>query len=126
MQGMEHLPGLFQVGDFVLRSGLRSGWKIECDALSEGDWAAAALMAAEILPPFGRVEGVPRGGVPFALALARHATRGPLLIAEDVVTTGGSMERFRAGREAIGVALFGRGSPPDWVTPLFRMATAAV
>ncbi len=78
-------------------------------------------MASEILPDFGDVEGVPRGGINFAHALRKYATTGPLLIAEDVVTTGGSMERFRNGRDATGVAIFSRGSHPDWVKPLFVM-----
>jgi hypothetical protein len=93
-------------------------------------------MAAELLPAFGEVLGVPRGGLPFAEALASHSRACscsyihpphdwclgsplPLLIAEDVVTTGGSMERFRAGRDAIGVCVFARGKVPAWVTPLF-------
>jgi orotate phosphoribosyltransferase len=110
---------LFQSGSFTLASGETSNWKIECDGISPLEWKTLALMASEILPPFGAVEGVPRGGIPFAEALAEYATEGPLLIAEDVVTTGGSMERYRADREAIGVAVFSRGTAPEWVTPLF-------
>lgn len=126
---------LFRQGDYTLRSGEMSHWKIECDALSADDWAGLAAMAVALLPPFGVVEGVPRGGVPFANALRAYSkacsvsyqhpphdwclgTPLPLLIAEDVCTTGGSMERFRAGREAIGVCAFARGTPPAWVTPV--------
>ena len=119
---------LFQLGSFVLRSGAKSDWKIECDDLTPDDWAALAKMASEILPPFGQVEGVPRGGIPFADALRKYATTGPLLIAEDVVTTGGSMVRFAtslgqlaSGQSAIGVCVFARGKCPEWVTPLFSM-----
>lgn len=115
----EHPSDLFQLGNFTLASGAKSSWKIECDSISPSEWAALAKMASEILPPFGAVEGVPRGGVPFADALRQYATEGPLLIAEDVVTTGGSMERYRDGREAIGVAVFSRGNHPNWVKPLF-------
>jgi orotate phosphoribosyltransferase len=112
---------LFQSGLFTLASGATSRWKIECDAISPLEWKTLALMASEILPPFGAVEGVPRGGIPFAEALAAYVTEGPLLIAEDVVTTGGSMERYRNGRDAIGVSVFSRGQHPGWVTPLFVM-----
>jgi pantetheine-phosphate adenylyltransferase len=115
------MTDLFQTGHFVLASGATSGWKIECDGISPAEWDALALMASEMLPPFGSVEGVPRGGIPFADALRKYATQGPLLICEDVVTTGGSMERYRAGREANGVAVFARGTPPDWVVPIFTM-----
>lgn len=112
---------LFQSGNFTLASGAKSEWKIECDAISDNEWNTLAKMAVEILPPFGSVEGVPTGAVKFADALRIYATQGPLLIAEDVVTTGGSMERFRNGRDAIGVAVFSRGAHPDWVKPLFIM-----
>ncbi len=123
---------LFQRGDFVLASGARSDWKLECDALAPEDWAGLAAMAVKILPPFGFVEGVPRGGIPFAVALRRYAVEGcrTLIIAEDVLTTGGSMERFRidllvgtlvASVNPIGVVVFARGRCPDWVIPIFQL-----
>lgn len=119
--------GLFQTGDFVLRSGARSRWKIECDALTPEDWDALALMAIDILPAFNKVEPVPRGGIPFAKALEKYAAvdlMPPLLlICEDVVTTGTSMERIRDRRDAVGVCVFARGrSWPFWVKPLFTMS----
>lgn len=113
---------LFRLGDYTLASGRRSAWKIDCDGLDDDDWAALARMVAEMLKdtPFSAVEGVPRGGLPFARALERYrSTSGGLLIAEDVVTTGGSMERHRGGREAQGVVVFSRGGAPAWVRPLF-------
>jgi orotate phosphoribosyltransferase len=126
--------GLFQLGDFTLASGAKSRWKIECDALAADDWAALAAMAAEVLPPFCRVVGVPRGGLPFAAALSAYATGNgdhPLLVAEDVVTTGRSAQRLTQelsktpgalGRSGtIGVCVFARGECPDWITPLFQM-----
>lgn len=129
-------PALFQTGDFTLRSGKKSKWKIECDALSPDDWAGLAAMAVEILPPFRLARGVPRGGLPFAEALERYATGrmcDPILIAEDVCTTGGSMVRFRHHTsgvgdgqpvpvsEYIGVCVFAREPTwPDWVRPLFH------
>lgn len=115
---------LFQLGDFVLSSGTQSNWKIECEALTTDDWKALAAMAAEVLPPFRWVEGVPRGGLPFAAELAHYARADSmtLLIAEDVVTTGGSMERHRNGRSlCVGICVFARGPVPEWVTPLFQM-----
>lgn len=133
-------PGLFRLGDFTLASGAASGFKIDCDALTPADWAALAAMAVELLPllPFTRVVGVPRGGVPFADALAGYATepaRPRVLFAEDVVTSGGSVERFRADYtartatrgfdfEPVGVCVFARGRCPPWVHPLFRLPGA--
>jgi hypothetical protein len=117
---------LFQLGDFTLRSGIDSRWRIECDALTPDDWAALARIASEILEPFGVVEGVPRGGIPFADALRKYATPDcpTLLIAEDVVTSGGSMERHKGARAAIGVTVFARGPCPRWVTPVFTLTPA--
>jgi hypothetical protein len=114
--------GLFQPGAYSLHSGGQSPYKIECDALTDSDWAGLAVIAVERLPAFGSVEGVPRGGLPFAKALAPHATSGPLLIAEDVTTTGASLEVHRAGRNAIGVVAFARSGCPAWVTPIWSLA----
>lgn len=117
------IGNLFQLGDFTLTSGQKASWKINCGALTPGDWAALAHIAIEELPLFGTVEGVPQGGLPFAEALRHYAVPGcqTLLIADDVITTGGSMERFRASRDAVGVVVFCRGECPAWVTPLFHM-----
>ena len=129
------MSNLFQLGDFTLASGATSKWKIECDALTKDDWAGLAAMAAEILPSWSAVLGVPRGGIPFANALARYQTNNaahPVLIAEDVCTTGGSMDRyvkslFKDGTllprtPLMGVCVFARREEwPIWVTPLFAV-----
>ncbi len=126
-------PALVQTGDFTLASGAKSTWKLECDALTPADWAGLAAVAVQFLPTFCHVEGVPRGGLPFAAALAKYATPDSprLLVAEDVCTTGGSITRFLEAyeaygskarfTEAVGVCVFCRDRHPHWVTPLFRM-----
>jgi hypothetical protein len=53
------------------------------------------------------------------------------LVAEDVVTTGGSIERYIMAMkddpqtvfpaQYVGVCVFARGKCPPWVTPLFTM-----
>jgi orotate phosphoribosyltransferase len=117
--------GLFRSGDFTLHSGEHSPFKIDCDGLTGEDWEALAALAAALLPPFSAVYGVPRGGVRFAAALQKHATPGawPLLIVDDVLTTGASMEEAQAGagRPAVGCVVFARGRCPRWVVPLFVM-----
>lgn len=111
---------LFQRGTFRLHSGKQSNWKIDCDALTDLDITALAEMIAEGLQ-FGSVEGVSTGGLRLAKALEVHVSEGPLLIVDDVLTTGASIEKQRAGREAIGAVIFARGAWPVWVMPLFAM-----
>lgn len=120
---------LLQLANITLNSGRSSFFKLECDALTDEDWNAAAGMLARIVPPFSRVSGVPRGGVPLARALDRyaHPLASGLLIVDDVWTTGGSMERFRQAEQPwevsgiTGAVLFARGPVADWVTPLFTL-----
>lgn len=115
---------LFQLGQFTLNSGEISAYKIDCDALTDNDWACLAYIVSRQFQPFGSVEGVPRGGLKLAEHLVKYATAGPLLIVDDVVTTGNSMERHRAGRRAYGVAVFNRStdiSLPPWMETLFSM-----
>lgn len=101
-------------------------WKIECDALTDKDWACLAHLAASVLPAFGSVEGIPTGGIRFANALTRYASTGPHLIADDVNSTGGSLETARGDRPAIGVVAFSRGLCPIWVMPLFSLAEGII
>jgi len=121
---------LFKFGDITLHSGSTSNFKIDCDALSDEDIHAIAQLLAVRLPAFRHVEGVPTGGL--RLAEAMKWMKGPapvywppdkpmLLIVDDVLTTGQSMEEHRAGRPAIGAVIFARGECPDWVTPLFTL-----
>lgn len=86
-------------------------------------------MMVEHLPgPFGRVQGVPRGGLPLAAALDQYRdTRSSrLLVVDDVWTTGGSMRRFLIGLwdmgpEIMQAVVFARTPPPASVTALFTM-----
>lgn len=116
------MSGLLQRGRFRFNSGLISPFKIECDALNEEDWATAAMLVVARVDPFGKVEGVPSGGVKLASALQQYVSAGPLLIVDDVLTTGGSMERHRDRRDAIGAVLFSHGTLLDWVTPIFVLS----
>lgn len=121
--GEQETAKLFSAGDFTLHSGLPSAWKIDCDALTDSDISTIARMLCDLLPPFGSVEGVPRGGLRLASALADHRSKGPLLIVDDVLTTGGSMERHRNGRDAIGAVIFARGKCAPWIIPLFSITS---
>ena len=114
---------MFRWGRFQLHSGQQSSFLIDCGSLTDEDWWNLAFLIASKVQ-FGSVEGVPRGGLALAKALEQLATSGPLLIVDDVLTTGASMEEKRAGREAIGIVLFARGDYPKWVMPIFRFNEA--
>lgn len=118
---------LFQTGKFRLHSGAMSTFKIDCDALTDTDLSVLANQVHLRCCPFGRVEGVPRGGVRFAKALWEYATgkgSDPLLIVDDVYSTGASMQTQRNDRPAIGVVIFARKEPTqDWIRALFTMTS---
>lgn len=116
---------LFQLGIFKLHSGEHSPYRIDADALTDDDIEAVAYMLRLRLPTFGSVEGVPNGGLRLAAAMQKYARAvgAPLLICDDVYTTGGSMKAHRGGREAIGAVIFARRPVTlPWVMALFTMA----
>lgn len=122
----DRLP-LFYAGEFLLHSGQISHWKIECDALTNLDWVGLATLAAEILPPYGEVVGIPHGGIALANALRSWPTRGgPRLIVDDVLTTGKSMIAAMNHPDDIGLVVFARGPLPPRVTALFSMPAAII
>lgn len=113
---------LFKIGQFTAASGKQLDWKVECDALTDMDWAWAADQIYRRAAPYSHCEGVPTGGLRLAEILNTYAHgdgTGPVLIVDDVLTTGGSMERQRAGRDAIGFVIFARGPLPSWVRALW-------
>ena len=123
---------LFRVGDFTLHSGDKAQWKIDCDALTDSDIEALAKMICEQVRPFTRVMGIPRGGMRLAKALepfcAPPESCAGVLIVDDVLTTGTSMEQARTVRsEALvqGAVIFARGECPEWIVPLFQMSPTA-
>jgi hypothetical protein len=116
---LESAATLFRRGAFTSAAGLPLDWKIECDALTPADWECIAYVGAQMVPPFWRVLGVPRGGLPLAQAFQRHVTRGArhTLICDDVWTTGKSMRAVAAGLpDWHGFVAFARGPLDDNVT----------
>tara|TARA_Y100000385_G_C13012491_1_gene602352 strand:+ start:837 stop:1223 length:387 start_codon:yes stop_codon:yes gene_type:complete len=89
---------LFQSVDFVSHSGLNLTWKIECDAISDEEWKTLAKMIREYeTSDWKTVVGIPRGGMKLANALDIYSTnnsKDPILIADDVYTTGRSFRDF--------------------------------
>lgn len=124
---------LFTLGNFILSSGRRSDWKIDCDALTDEDIEALARMIREIVNPFSSVEGIPRGGLRLAKALEQYATHESdiptHLIVDDVLTTGNSLreakilfQQYNPSSPVVGAVIFARGPCPPWVSVLFQIA----
>ncbi len=126
---------LFTTGDFRLSSGAASRWKIECDALTGEDIATLAMLIRQMVGPFGSVDGVPSGGLRLQNALRPFvASAGPALVVDDVLTTGGSITRFRhqLGQDRqvsileydqrfVGAVVFARGPLLPWCRALFTL-----
>ena len=116
---------LFQLGQFMLHSRGTSEWKIDCEeGLVDEDLQMLAHVVSKHFK-FCHVVGVPEGGLKFADALRSYATtnaKDPVLIVDDVLTTGASMNSARRnlGKNVIGVVIFARGDPADWITPIFK------
>jgi orotate phosphoribosyltransferase len=125
---------LFQKGEFTLHSGRRSSFKIECDALTPEEWDTLAFLALAIAPgSFSDVRPIPEGGKPFARAILRQMDQlgwvftpdAPLLVVDDVWTTGRSFEEYRASQpidqRVSGVVAFARSPVASWVRPVFQL-----
>ena len=124
---------LFHSVDFKSHSGLKLKWKIECDALSDPEWFTISQMIMEISVPFKEAIGIPRGGTKLGNLLNQYGTRkkeDPILLVDDVLTTGESMNEFKRKRvwrnptKYIGWVVFARNKCPDWVTALFQMPSS--
>jgi len=120
---------LFEKKNFVMHSGEKSNFKIECDALTDGDIETLAYLISKRFE-FNGVYGVPSGGKRLAKALKKYVTKKTMdyLIVDDVLTTGTSMEEARKKlmrhEPIIGVVLFSRSKSPikKWIRPMFNMS----
>ena len=127
-------PNLFQTGKFHLHSHIDSTFKIECDALCNKDWNTLAdIIHSKIL--FKSVFGIPRGGLKFAKTLQKYESSHSqnILIVDDVLTTGSSMEEYKEKlikknsftshwtTEIKGAVVFARRPCPKWIIPIFKM-----
>jgi hypothetical protein len=116
---------LFKFGWFASHSGFQLPWKLDLDGLDDSDWKAIAQMIAWKFA-FRSVYGVPKGGVELAKACDPFVSAGyPILIVDDVLTTGRSMIEARAKLGdppgCIGVVVAARGRCPNWVFPILTV-----
>ena len=80
------------------------------------------------IKPFSKAEGIPRGGVALGDALNKYATGDPdhpVLIADDVVTTGTSFNDYKKtlypDEFVYKWCIFARLTPTNGVNALFTM-----
>lgn len=127
---------LFEKKEFIMHSGGKGFFKIECDALTHDDVETLALIIAQKIKQFTKsdgwgiknVYGVPNGGSRLANALQRrywdpHGEHR--IIIDDVLTTGNSMieaKKDLGWDNALGIVVFARGPCPVWITPIFDMS----
>lgn len=117
---------LFKFGWFSSHAGFQLPWKIDCeDGLADGDWDAIAQLIAWKFA-FRSVYGIPKGGTKLAEALDKYCEPGyPIIIVDDVLTTGRSFVHARAAlgnpEDVFGVVVFARGPVPDWVWPILTV-----
>jgi len=116
---------LFIRQNIILHSGQKSDFKIECEALTDEDIETLAYLISKKFR-FSRVIGIVRGGMRLMLAMEQYISpeeKFPVLIVDDVLTTGGSMEdaKKKLGEPCLGVVIYARGECPYWVYPVFQM-----
>ena len=114
---------LFIDENFISHSGLKLDWKIDCDALTELDIQCLARLIAQRVGTFSAVYGIPTGGERLAKALKQYAIESapaPILVVDDVLTTGKSMAKARKALPiSTGFVIFARGELPQDVQALF-------
>ena len=122
------MSNLFERGEFTSNAGLMLDYKIDCDALTDEDIETLAKVISDKID-FSTAVSVPRGGDKLTAALKRYEDiiHNTVLIVDDVLTTGGSMERKKKevmsehDSEIVGVVIFAREKCPDWITAVFQL-----
>jgi hypothetical protein len=125
------MDSIFIEKNFTSHAGLDLDFKIECDNLTDEDVKTLAKIISEKYM-FFNVIGIPTGGTRLADELKKYSNKesNVLLIVDDVLTTGKSMqnERKKLDYSMIvndliikGVVIFARNNCPDWIEPIFQM-----
>jgi len=109
-------------------------FSIDCDAITRsGIEGIAEFISTQT--SFGIVEGIPRGGCRLAAALEQYAKPDApfnVLIVDDVLATGASMEAAKAAQpievhpdDITGWVIFASRELPPWVRAVFMVAEGA-
>ena len=113
----------------LLKSRLTLPFKINCDLLAQEDINCIAEYIASKCE-FGVALGIVRGGIRLAEALEPYAVQDApfnILIVDDVLTTGQSMEQSKAKLppqihwdDVIGWVIFAITEPAPWIKYVFK------
>ena len=120
------MGNLFILQDFISHSGLKLNFKIECDMLMTEDIKTISVIINEKYD-FYDVVGIPSGGTRLYNELKKYIKKESktLLIVDDVLTTGNSMqlekEKYNTNLKIQGVVIFARTKCPDWIDPVFQL-----
>jgi len=120
------MGNLFILKDFISHSGLKLNFKIECDMLMDEDIKTISVIITEKYD-FYDVVGIPTGGTRLCNDLKKHTNKESktLLIVDDVLTTGESMQRekekYNTNLKIQGVVIFARAKCPEWIDPIFQL-----
>ncbi len=120
------MDNLFVLKDFISHSGLKLNFKIECDMLTNTDIKTIAVIITEKYD-FCDVVGIPTGGSRLYNELKKYVSKesNTLLIVDDVLTTGESMQRerekYNTPLQIQGVVIFARAKCPEWIDPIFQL-----
>jgi len=120
------MNSLLLLESFISHSGKKLDFKIECDFLTDADLNVFAHIILKKYN-FSNVIGIPRGGVRLSNLLKHHQNSESkhILIVDDVLTTGDSMEKMRSKfidkSNIKGVVMFSRGKTPNWIDPIFQL-----
>jgi len=123
------VPMLLVPGEFIGAAGFPVPFKIECDYMLAPEWKVIVEACLPKLQPFGKVIGVPKGGLILAELLKPHVTpkANTVLVVDDVWNTGYSMRkiaqkqlgaRFRYWQ---GLVAYSRGSRPINVVAFMQL-----
>jgi len=118
---------MIELGDFTLHSGKKSWWKIILDNLTDEEIYHISEKIVEVVGPYSMAVSVPTGGDRLAQELNCWPLdpSAPVLIVDDVYTTGESIKKIAepfvaSGIPVKGVVVFTRNSNlPEWVQALF-------
>lgn len=117
--------------DITLHSGQHSNFKFECDNFTDGEIEGFAFLIRQ-MRWFSEVQGIPTGGIRLAQALepfVERYYRKHLLIVDDVLTQGTSMECARVDairqgwciKDISGAVMIARGQCPSWIAPILQL-----